>query len=191
LVLFIINFHIFHRRYVMSQPVRGQPFTAAPGLRFSIGDPFADEGTVAFQGVVVGAPPFDAPPPNIVPVGTPITLTIFLRDADALGGVFLDPAITTAFVNYHITNVENNTFVGTFGGGAIVGPLPAAGIAIPAGASAPAVGEVVQWYAAVSPPIALPAPGATYRALAHVHGTGPFITAFGGFHDHTYFDTRP
>lgn len=169
----------------MPQPQRGQPFTVAPGLRFSIGDVFAAPGTVAYEGVVVGAPPFDVPPPNIVPPGTPVTLTILLRAADALGGVWFSPAITTAFVNYHITNVETNTLVGAFPGGAIAPLAPP-----PPGASPPAPGEDVDWYSATSPPIALP-PGGTYRILAHVHGTGIYGNAFGGFHDGTYVDVRP
>jgi hypothetical protein len=168
----------------MPHPERGQPFTAAPGLRFSVGDPFATSGTVAYEGVVVGAPPFDVPPPNIVPPGIPVRLTIHLRDADRLGGVWLNPAIASAFVNYHITNVETNTLVGTFPGGPIVATAP------PPGASPPLAGEVVQWYSSTSPPINLPA-GATYRALAHVHGTGIYANVFGAYHDSTYVDVRP
>jgi hypothetical protein len=163
------------------QAERGQPFTGVPGLRFSIGDVFATAGTVAAQGVLVAEPPLDVPPSNIVQAGDPVTLTTLLRAA-ALGP-WLDPAVTSAVLNHHITNVDTGAIVGVFPGGPIV-PTPP-----PAGDSGPQPGEVVSWFSATSPQITL-GPD-TYRILTHVHGTGPYAQFFGGFIDNTYVHVLP
>jgi hypothetical protein len=153
-------------------------------MRFSIGDVFATDGTVASQGVLVGEPPLDVAPTNIVQEGDAITLTTQIKTA--ANGPWLQVALDGGLcrVNHHITNVDDNTVVGTFPGGTL------APIAPPAGDSGPQPGEAVyQWYEATSGPINLNRD--TYRILTHVHADAPYGQHLGAFQDGTMVHVLP
>ena len=115
-------------------PQPGQPYLAAPGLRFSIGDPDAAAGTDAYNGVIF----IEAGVPVSAIVDAAVDFDIKVYYKTALGGAdYILPATFTT--DFHIHELSGAPVAASpFAGGALVAETPAG--------AAPAVGiDEVNW----------------------------------------------
>jgi hypothetical protein len=171
----------------MARPSRGQPYTS-PGLRFSIGDPAANPGSPAWTGVTVNAGGGDVSPPTVISTAATVnfTLTTLLRGGSDIGpGWFAAAMASPATVQHTLVNIATGAALPAVAGGGV------AAAAAPTGASAPAAGEVVNWFSDTTAAIPTPALG-TYRVLTEVHGSPPFFNqSLAAFHEDTIIMVTP
>lgn len=157
----------------MPEPTKAQPYFAFPGLRISVGDPDAANGTNAQRGVII----LD----NGIPVGyiiqpnTPFQVQAQVRAA--LAGA---PFPLNLTVQFRVFNLNTGAPVGVPINAAAVNPI----VPAPTGDTPAATFEFITWTAYDSPPITLPA--GEYRVTVRGIGGNVFF-----LHDDTPILVQP
>jgi hypothetical protein len=170
----------------------GQPFNA-PFIEFSIGDPYASLGSVAYEGVAFTPPGLlgvDIPPSFIISQadGPTFDLHTYLRLAAPGAGMAAWVAtVSVATVEHHIQNIETGAWV-PVAGAAFVSVMLPLGTGPTGFTGAPPWG-VLRWIHFQAFGVLVPAVG-TYRMLTHVHGGGGMAAALAAFHER-YFMVTP